>query len=442
MAGSEARLFRRAYAAWAGIALAALVAGAVWLAFAFLKPTPPRVVVMATGPEGGISAELGKLYRESLARSGIELRLKPSPGAVANVALLRDPKSHTDVAIVPSGITNRRDAPELASLGTLFYEPLWIFSRGRRLIERLQGPTRLRISVGAEGSGARAFAVEFLTRLGIVDGRNASLLALEPQDAAGKLVAGDIDAAVILDAWESPLVKRLLAAKDIHLVNAPRADSWVALYPYLNTVVLPAGVADMARNIPPENVTLLAPKANLVVRADLHPAIQYLLLQAAAQVHSGPGVFNKGGEFPAPESVDLPLSDHARQYYKTGPPFLQSHLPFWLAILLQQLMVLLIPVLGLLYPALKLAPAGFGWAMRRRMLKLYGELKLLDDELTHGPRSNARELTGRLERLEEQVNDVWLPVSFRPVLYQLKTHVSLVRQKHAALLAAESGGRP
>jgi TRAP-type uncharacterized transport system substrate-binding protein len=423
---------RRRYLALAAVALSALVVAAVWLAFDFLEPTPPRVVVMATGPEGGISAELGKLYRESLARSGVDLRLDPSPGAVANVALLSVAKPGASVAIVPSGITNRTDSPGLASLGTLFYEPLWIFSRGP-LREKL-GKRNLRISIGAEGSGARAFALEFLTRLGIADGRNASLLSLAAGDGAEKLLRGEIDALIVLDAWESPLVRRLLAAKDMHLVSAPRADSWVALYPYLNKVVLPAGVADMARNVPPENVTLLAPKANLVVRADLHPAIQYLLLEAAVRIHSGPGVFHKAGEFPAPESVDLPLSDHAREYYKTGPPFLQRHLPFWLAILLQQLMVLAIPVVGLVLPVLKFAPSGFAWAMRSRMLRLYGELKRLDDELTHGRKTNVRELAERLDRLEAQVNDVWLPMSFRPLLYQLKTHVSLVRQRHAAIL--------
>ena len=439
---ADRALLLRGYLAWVVVAAAALFAAVAWLAFAFLKPTPPRLVVMATGPEGGISAELGRLYRGSLARSGVELRLDASPGAVANTALLRDPKSSVSVAIVPSGITNRLESPGLVSLGALFYEPLWIFSRGRGLMEKLRGPARARISVGPEGSGGRAFAVEFLARLGIVDGRNATLLALEPQAAADKLLAREIDAAVILDAWESPLVRKLLAEKDLVLISAARADSWVALYPYLNKVVLPAGVADMARDIPPENVTLLAPRANLVVRADLHPAIQYLLLEAAAQIHSGPGVFHRAGEFPAPESVDLPLSDPARQFYKTGPPFLQRHLPFWLAILLQQLMVLLIPVVGVLVPLLRFAPAGFAWAMQRRMLTLYGELKRLDDELTHGPRDRVPDLAARLQQLEERVNDVWLPMSFRPLLYQLKTHVALVRQRHAAILSAESRGHP
>jgi TRAP-type uncharacterized transport system substrate-binding protein len=430
MAVPDHALSQRKYLVWAVAALVALVAAAAWLAFAFFKPTPPRTVTMATGPEGGISAELGKRYRDLLARDGIELRLSPSAGAVANAASLRDAKSAASVAIVPGGITSRKESPGLVSLGTLFYEPLWIFSRAGPLVEKLRASRKVRISVGAEGSGTRAFSVEFLARLGIADGRNATLLALEPQAAAEKLLAGEIDAAILLDAWESPLVQKLLAARDVHLVNAPRADSWVALYPYLNKVVLPAGVADMARNVPPENVTLLAPKASLVVREDLHPAIQYLLLDAAAQIHSVPGVFQKAGEFPAPESIDLPLSDQARQFYKTGPPFLQRHLPFWLATLIQQLLVLLIPVVGLLYPLVRLAPAAFEWAMRRKILRLYGELKLLEDELTrHPPSERVGELTDRLDRLDDEAERAWLPIYMRPLQYQLRMHISLVRER-------------
>lgn len=422
-------LLHRRRVAWALIALAVIVGAAVWLAFAFLKPTPPRVVTMATAAEGSISAELGKRYRELLARDGVELRLRPSAGAVAYVEDLRDPKSGVSVAIIPNGITTRRDSPELVSLGTLFYEPLWIFSRGRALLGNERPSRKLRISVGTQGSGARAFSVEFLARLGIADGRNANLLALPSKEAGEKLARGEIDAAILLDAWESPLVRELLAARDVHLVDAPRADSWVALYPYLNKVVLPAGVADMARNVPPADVTLLAPKASLVVREDLHPAIQYLLLQAAAQIHSGPGVFHKAGDFPAPESIDLPLSDQARQFYKTGPPFLQRHLPFWLAILIQQLLVLLIPVLGLLYPLLRFAPAAFDWAMRRKILRLYAELKLLDDELATRHPHRVEDLTARLEQLDEEVDHLWLPISFRPLVYQLRMHISLVRER-------------
>jgi len=183
-------------------------------------------------------------------------------------------------------------------------------------------------------------------------------------------------------------------------------------------------VGDMAENRPPTDVTLLAPKASLVVRRDLHPAIQYRLLEAAAQIHSGAALFRKAGEFSAPESIDLPLSDQARQFYKTGPPFLQRHLPFWLAVLAQQLLVVLIPVLGLLYPVLRFAPQVYDWVVQRRVFALYGELKLLEDELAaRAAQDDITDLVARLGELEERASH------FRPPLYTLRLHLSLVRQR-------------
>ncbi|HXX10407.1 MAG TPA: C4-dicarboxylate ABC transporter substrate-binding protein, partial [Burkholderiales bacterium] len=210
-----------------------------------------------------------------------------------------------------------------------------------------------------------------------------------------------------------------------------RADAFVALYPYLSKVVLPAGVGDMVNNRPPTDVNLVAPKASLIVRRDLHPAIQYLLLQAATEIHSGPGVFRRAGQFPAPESLDLPLSDEAAQFYKTGRPFLQRHLPFWLAVLAQQLLVVLIPVLAVLYPMLKFIPAAYGWAMRRRVYRLYRELKLIEDQAGSPSTrtSSASDLIARLEQLDDRTSHYRVPVAFRPLLYALRLHIALVRQR-------------
>jgi TRAP-type uncharacterized transport system substrate-binding protein len=409
------------------IAVAVLTIAAMWLAFALLQPTPPRSIAMATDPEGSISAELGKRYQEILGRKGIEVRLVPSVGAVENVARLRDPKSGINVSIIPSGITNHQQSPELVSLGTLFYEPLWFFYRGQ--IETYKGLHGLRIAVGPEGSGTHALVIEFLARIGIVD-KNAQLLPLASQAAAEKLMHGEIEGAGMLAAWESPIVRQLLSAENINLASIVRADAFVALYPFLSKVVLPAGVGDMVKNRPPKDVVLLAPKASLIVRNDLHPAIQYLLLEAATEIHSGPGMFRKAGQFPAAESIDLPLSSHAQQFYKAGPPFLQRHLPFWLAVLAQQLLVILIPVLAVLYPLLRFLPALYGWAMRRRVFRLYNELKRLEDDLiSDGAGGNSAELVKRLDRLEERASRFRLPVSFRPLLYALRLHISLVRQR-------------
>lgn len=430
MAVRDHALAYRRYLIVGLIAVVVLTIIAVWLAFTLLRPTPPRSIDMATDPEGSISAELGKRYQEILARKGIQVRLVSSVGAVENVARLRDPKSGIKVGIIPSGITNHQKSPELVSLGTLFYEPLWFFYYGKPRVETHESLHGMRISIGPEGSGTHFLATEFLARVGIFDRSSTQLLPLTSEEAAAKLLQGEIGAAALLAAWESPIVRRLLAAQDINLASVARADAFVALYPFLSKVVLPAGVGDMVKNRPPTDVILLAPKASLVVREDLHPAIQYLLLEAATEIHSGPGMFRKAGQFPAAEAIDLPLSSYAQQFYKAGPPFLQRHLPFWLAVLAQQLLVLLIPVVAVLYPLLRFLPALYGWAMRRRVFRLYNELKRLEDELLlDRAQGNTADLVARLDRLEERASRFRLPVSFRPLLYALRLHISLVRQR-------------
>jgi TRAP-type uncharacterized transport system substrate-binding protein len=408
---------------------AMLTALGIWLAFSLLQPTPPRSVTMATDPDDSFNVEVGKRYREILERSGIELKLVPTAGAIESLARLNDAKSGISIAIIPAGTTTRQDAPGLVSLGTLCYEPLWFFSRGQ-LVEKHEQLRGLRISIGPEGSASRALSTEFLARVGIIDQKSANLLSLAPHESAAKLLNGEIDAVVLVDAWGTPAVHQLLTAPGVNLVSIRRADAFVALYPYLNKLVLPAGVADMAENQPPTDVVLVAPKASLVVRNDLHPAIQYLLLDAASQIHSGPGVFRTAGQFPAPESIDLPLSSNARQFYKTGSPFLQRNLPFWLAVLIQQALVLLIPVAGVLYPLLRISPRIFVWFQRRRVLTFYNELKLLEEELASASsRKTTKDYIEQLDALEDRVGRLWVPPSLRPLLYDLRSHISLVRDE-------------
>ena len=409
--------------------LVTLTAVVTRLAFVLLRPVPPRTVAMAMYPEGSLNAELVKRYKQVLDRNGIDLQLAPSAGAVESVARLRDPKSGISIAIIPGGITTERDSPELVSLGTLFYQPLWVFSRGRPLQsgEQLRG---LRISIGPEGSSSRAICLQLLARVGMIDQKSAVLLSLTPSESARKLIHGEIDVAVFLDAWESPAVQQLLNTKDVNLESISRADAFVALYPYLNKLVLSAGVVDMAKPRPPTDVFLVAPKASLVVRKDLHPAIQYLLLEAADEIHSEPGMFHSADQFPAAESTDLPLSPYARDFYKTGPPFLQRHLPFWLAVLVAEVLVLLIPLLAVAYPLFRFAPSIYDWVEKRRVYRLYSELKHLEDEMfVTAPSGIRKDFMERLDSLKDQASHLSVPTSFRPLVYSLRLHIDMVRQE-------------
>jgi TRAP-type uncharacterized transport system substrate-binding protein len=261
----------------------AFVALLIWLGVALLPPMPPRTVSMAIYPEGSFNAEIVKRYQEILARDGVELKAVASPGAVESLARLRDAKSGTSIALIPGGTTTEQDSPELVSLGTMFYRVLWIFAR-IHLPQSHELPRGLRISIGPEGSSSHALALKLLERAGMVDRNSASLLPFTPSESAQKLTHGEIDVAIFLDAWESPAVQQLVNGKNVELKSIQRADAFVAVYPYLNKLVLPAGVVDMAEPRPPADVLLIATKSNLVVRKDLHPAIQYLLCLTSAEM--------------------------------------------------------------------------------------------------------------------------------------------------------------
>ena len=390
---------------------------------------PPRTVTMATGPAGGAYHELGLRYREILARSGVRLRLVNTTGGLDNLARLRNRRSGVHAAFIQGGTTTKEESPKIESLGTLFFEPLWLFYRSGigEGLERYRGR---RISIGPEGSGGRALALEILKRTK-VDAVVGELSGFPPQEAADKLIAGEIDIAFVVLGWDSPVVRRLMAADGIEVASVPRPDAFVALYPFLSKVVLPAGVADLAANRPPADVVLLSAKASLAVRSDLHPAIQYLLLNAAVAIHSPPGIFQKAGQFPAAESVDLPLSEEAQRFYKSGRPVLQAYLPFWMAALVERFLVVFVPVLVLLYPALRLLPQGYDWLMQSKIRRLYDEMKAIERELASGQEPRGV-LDAKLDRLYQSASELQLPVKYASMQYTLRMHLDLVRARIAA----------
>jgi len=422
---------------WPAITISVTAAAIACAAIVMLRNMPPHLIVMATGPEGGAYYELGERYRAALAREGVEVRLVPTAGSVQNLALLRDPRSGVSVALMQGGIVKAGDSSELESLGTVFYEPLWWFYRREIQAVGVPGLQGQKISIGPEGSGTRVLCLELLKLAGVGQQLKVDeLLALAPRAAAEKLSSGEIGVAFMMASWGSPVVQQLLTDERIKLSGYVRADALVAYYPFLSKVVIPRGGIDFAKDVPPTDVALIAAKASLVVRKDLHSAIDYLLLNAAVQIHSGPNIFQHANEFPAAEAVDIPLSNEALQFYKSGQPFLHDNFPFWMAALIGKLILLLIPILGVLYPMMRFLPRLYDWMMRSKVLRMYGELRLLEDEITdvHGTGRNTPEMIARLDRLEKQANHLRMPVAYASRLYDLRNHIDLVRgglTKHA-----------
>src|SRR5262245_20119829 len=137
---------------WAYFSLAAVVVVSLAATIFVIATLPPRTIVMATGAKGGANYELGNRYREILAPLRCTVELLAPTGRAQHLELLRDPKSRVSVAFVQGRTTSKAQSPGLESLGTVYYEPLWLFYRGG-MAANLQALTGKRLSIGPEGSG-------------------------------------------------------------------------------------------------------------------------------------------------------------------------------------------------------------------------------------------------------------------------------------------------
>jgi TRAP-type uncharacterized transport system substrate-binding protein len=423
----------RIFPSWKKIAIyllsAVLIAATLVYLVTLIDPLPPRTITMACGPEGSSYAVFGTRYQKLLAKEGIQLKLVTTAGGVQNLELLNDPKSGVQVGFVEGGIPHEADTSDLASLGTISYEPMWFFARQPVTDQGLHVFRGKRISVGPEGSDSKSL-VDKLIKRNALDIGTFQALTMTPEESAQALLKGQIDAAFIMSTWNSPVVRQLIAADGIHLANFARADAYVALFPSLSKVVVPAGVGDLIKDRPPQDKVLLAAKTSLIVRSDLHPAIQFLLLETAVQIHSRAGIFQESGEFPAAEAHEIPLSRDASHYYKSGRPFLQRYLPFWLAAMVEETVLLLIPLIGLMYPLIKGLTALYGWGMQRKLFLIYGELFWLESELDKlGPLPPTEEIKDRMKHLMERTNRVKVSAKYIPMLYSLKDTVEHVRSR-------------
>src|SRR5260221_6467958 len=341
---------------WPTVTIAVTAAAIGCAALVMLRNMAAPRMGMATGPEGSGYEEDGKRYRAGLGKAGVEVQLRPTAGSVETAELLRDPRSGVSVGLIQGGVVGvmhggggGANTAGLESVGPCACEPLWWFRRRENEGVGADGLRGRKIAIGPPGSGTRALSLELIKRNGM-ERQVGELLALGPREAAEKLKAGEIDVAFMMTSWDAPVVQQLLADERVALSGFPHADAVVALYPFLSKVIVPRGVTDLARDQPPADVTLIAAKTSLVVREDLHPALQYLLLNAASEIHSGPSIFNRANAFPAAEAIDMPLSSEAARFYKSGLPVLHDYFPFWMVALLGKLIILLIPILGVLLP--------------------------------------------------------------------------------------------
>lgn len=420
---------------WFAIVPAALLIGAAFtVTLYFVKPAPPKKVTLAMAPDEGGSGYYARKYQEALARNGITLELHSTKGSVSNVELLADDNAGADVAFVQSGTVSPEKAEHVVSLGSLSYVPLWVFYRGDP-IDDVIGLRGKRVAVGPAESGTHALALTLLAA-SAVDKAPTELLPLGRDESIEQLKQGQIDAVFLVEPAESPRIKKLAAVPGVRLLSFARADAYVRRFPYLSKQVLPRGVFDLAADVPDRDVVLLSPTANLVAKDTLHPALAYLLMRTASEVHGRAGLLDNSGEFPAPRETGFPLSSEARRYYQAGVPFLQRYLPFWAANLVDRLWVMLVPIIAIVVPLGRALPALLLWRVRRRIHRWYARLKEIEIQLEENPGPEMLEdMLKRLDETERSVNRIPMPLSYAENLYFFREHIDVVRRRLARRLA-------
>ena len=406
------------------------------LAYQFVSPAPPRSMTIGTGSVGGAYFDYAKTYQKLLAEYGIELTIKTTAGSADNIQLLETETGGVDIAFVQGGMKHLSTTGGLVSLGSLFFEPLWVFHQHRFELKRLTDLKGLRIAIGEDGSGTKVLATKLLDLNGISN-ENAQLVSVGVQHAADLLLNGDLDVAMFVSTHRASYVSRLLVSKAVKLMGLERGKAYTLGYHYLYLLELPQGTLDFRANVPPHDLTLIAPTTQMLARSDLHPALIDLLLQAAEKIHHKGGGFEREGAFPSPKHIDFDLSEDAQRFYEAGPPFLQRYLPFWVATFLTRMKVMLLPLVVLLFPLFKIMPIAYRWRMRSKIYRWYSKLEAVD------PKTHKKELPEhvddyllRLDMIEEQVSNVSVPLAYSEELYALRLHIGMLRQ---ALLDLRTG---
>jgi TRAP transporter TAXI family solute receptor len=424
--------------------LAALVATYLM----FVEPPPPHKISIASGSRSGAYFRFAQQYAEELKQDGISVEVRETAGSVENLRLLAQEVSGVAIAIVQSGVASSEEVQGLHALGSLYREPLWVFYRGDKRLERISQLAGKRIGVGPAGSGTHAIATRLLAANGLIEshasqGSSRAVLVQEDVAAAAKaLQKGDLDAAFFVAAIEADYIQGLLHDSGVKLLSFDQHEAYHRRFRFLSPVTLPAGLVNLGQNLPGQDVSLLAPTAMLAIRKDFHPALVPLFLTAATRIHGRGDELSEPGEFPSDSFCDLAISDDAKRFYRSGQPVLQRLLPFWVASLVDRAKVMLIPLVMLMMPLLRAAPPLIRWRTRRKIYLWYSDLREIDQKLASGlPGLEVDHELARLKDIEHQVAYVDVPLSYMEEFYHLRAHLGMLQERLIALQArSEAGG--
>jgi len=407
------------------VALLLIAVAGYWL----IDPAPPKKIVVSISKQDGNYQAYASLYGVLLQQDGVMLEIRESEGPLQSLEDLRKEGAGVDMAFMPGGVARLETTAGLVSLGSLYYEPLWIFHNEKYKVARLSDLKGKRIAIGRPGSGSYILS-SMLLNTGGVSRENSTLLEIGDDEAAHALRNGTVDAVFLSGVPTTPLIQEVAEIPGVALASLSEAEAYARQFNFLHRLVLPEGALSLESHIPPQEVQMLAPTVTLVARESMHQALVYLVLKVISRVHGSAGMLQQAREFPSDKDAEFELSSQAAHFYESGPPFLDRYLPFWAATFVSRVLIILLPLAALAIPLSRIAPALYTWLIKSRIYKLYGELRFLEMQLRHAQQPDELpRFREELDAIENKVDNLRLPVAFSSHLYELRSHIGLVRAR-------------
>ena len=416
------------------IPIVLLIIAVGWATVKLIQPAPPNTLVILGGPEGSSFQSTAEKYKKIISAHGIRVRVITTDGSDENLQLLMDKKKAADVALVQNGLADASETKALMSLGTLYVQPVLVFYRNKKNIDHIPQLKGSRVAIGPEGSGTNILASKILEENDLTK-KNTTMLEMDGDDAVAALIAKKVDAIFVMgELIRGKKIRELMQTPGVKLMSFRQADGYLRRMRFLSRLKAPEGSFDLGLNLPPADVQLIGTPVELVAREGLHPAISDLLIAAAREVHGKSGLFRNANEFPVPVEREFRLSEDAKRYYASGSPFLYKRLPFWLASLVDRLLLVFVPLAIVLIPASRMLAPLYRWRMRSKIYRWYGALMRIEREMSRA--NSADDLSKiklQLEQIETAVNAMLTPLAFADQLYVLREHIGFVRRRFAMI---------
>jgi len=410
------------------IPIVLLVFAAFYFTASFIEPSPKKEITIASGSENGNYHKTALKYKKLLEAEKVKVNIINTAGSIENIQLLKDKK--VDIAFLQNGTLDNKNAKNIKSLASIYYEPLWVFYKNEGFnVDYLIQFYGKKISIGEIGSGTRDLGLDILTDNGI-NPNNTQILDYSNSDAKNKLLKGDIDVMFVVSSHESTIVRELLSSPDINVFSFKRARAYSQKYTFLEDLTLYEGTLDLYKNLPDQNINLLSTTANLVVNESFPEELKRLFLKKIIEIHNKKDLFSNARYFPNTLNMKVELDEEAKRYFENGDTILEKLFPYWIASNIDRLKILLIPLITLLFPLFKGFFPLYNWSMRSKIYRWYDEVKAIDKELENIDKTKYQEELEKLEKLRIEIsNETKVPLSFMGEYYNLQLHLDHVKNK-------------